>query len=156
MALSPYTQIFEASVLNVLPTMTMTSVSRCGDCVVKDGNLVTGIVSGIIGMAGPKHHASMTLSFEREAILGIFATMLGEHVETINDEILDAVGEFTNIICGDVKRRLSEAGTIIEMATPLVVFGADVRIRDRVTKPTTVIPFETPSGKFFVETNLGV
>lgn len=155
MSLSPYTQIFEAAVLNVIPTMAMVEVSRCGECVVKEGNLVTGMVTGVIGMASTKHHASMVLSFERSTILGIFKSMLGESIDTINNDVLDAVGEFTNIICGDVKRRLSESGMQIEMATPLVVFGSDVHIRDRVTKPSTVIPFETPNGKFFLETNLG-
>ena len=152
--ISPYIKEFEEAVLSVIPTMTMTEIQSCDQPYLKNGHNTYGTVTGVIGLAGPGVNANMMLSFESSTVLDLLANMLGERFEELNDEVLDAVGEFTNIVCGDVKRRLALKNIKIDMSTPLVISGADVRVRDRVTRAMTVLTFKAPTGKFTLETNL--
>jgi chemotaxis protein CheX len=154
MTTNKHLDIFISGTANTLKTMAATEVIA-GEPYVKDHRRAFGVVTGLIGLASSKVHASMTISFEKAAILGIVSAMFHEEFTTWSDDVLDAVGEFTNIICGEVKKKLSERDISIEMASPLVVSGAAVKIRDKVTSaPMWAIPFETKFGKFVVETNL--
>lgn len=144
---------FTDAVTTVLSTMAMVEVRPSGTHP-KEGNHTFGAVTGIIGMASPSVHAVMSLSFERNTILEIISSMIAEKVVEVNDEVLDAVGELTNMICGDAKRRLSDLGVSVEMATPLVVSGDNVRVREKVTRKTTVLCFDTDFGKLVLESNL--
>ena len=49
--------------------------------------------------------------------------------ESINDEVLDAVGEVTNIVMGSMKNRLEEDLGPLKMSTPTVVYGKNVSTR---------------------------
>ncbi len=149
----PHLDVFIEATKSVISAMAMTEV-RPGAHSIKDTNKVFGAVTGIIGLAGPMVHATMAISFEEASIFEIFTNMLGDTVTEISNDILDAVGEFTNMICGDSKRRLAERGIVLDMATPLVISGHDVRIRDRVTRRTYILPFYTSKGCFVLETNL--
>ncbi len=120
----------------------------------KTHNKMFGQVTGVIGMAGEGVNGTFALSFRTETILYIFEQMLGEKESELSESILDAVGEFTNVICGDVKRRLAEIDVKVGMATPYVIAGDNIQFRDRATRETVVLPFQTPGGLFVAETNL--
>ena len=146
--------LFIEATAYTLKTMAKSDVIA-GTPYLKDHRKAFGVVTGLIGLANSKVHDSMTINFYKPAILWLVSQMFMEEIPALTDDVLDAVGEFTNIICGDVKKRLSERDIVIEMASPLVVSGAAVKIRDKVTSaPMWVIPFDSAFGKFTVETNL--
>jgi len=62
--------------------------------------------------------------------------MLDEKFTEINDDIKDAVGEITNMISGDARKRLEAEGFKITAAIPTVISGKDHEtkhvLRDRV------------------------
>ena len=77
--------------------------------------------------------------------------MLGENFTETNAEVRDAVGEITNMISGDARKRLEANGLVITAAIPTVVFGKSHRINHVMGGPSIIIPFETDEGPFVVD-----
>ena len=110
-----------------------------------------GAVTGIIGMAGEDVQGTMVLSFSEPCIIKIVSNMLYEEFNSIDDTIVDAVGELTNMISGGAKRRLAEKNYQFEMAIPSMVTGSGVQIYHQSSGRAVVIPFTIPEGEFWVE-----
>ncbi len=140
---------------NVLETMCQTKVSS-GKPILKSDSLTYGEVTGIIGMASKEIAGCMILSFSKQCILHIVANMLMEEAKKeIDDEIVDAVGELTNMICGGAKAKLSTLDYAFDMATPTMIVGTNIELKYYTNSPTIIIPFSTEYGKFVIEANLG-
>ena len=60
----------------------------------------------------------------------ITAAMLGMQVEEIEDEseVHDVIGELSNMIAGDIKSRLCDAGLSCELSIPSTTSGTDFKI----------------------------
>ncbi len=145
---------FISSTLNVLKTMAMVN-PVAGKPYVKASSVSTGVVTGIIGLASEKLKGTMVVSFDKSSIVTIVNNMLGEAHTEVNDDIVDAVGELTNMICGGVKKSLGDLGMNFSMATPVMLLGKGVEIKQLTKSPVVAIPFEMPEGKFVIEANLG-
>ncbi len=140
---------------NVLETMAQTMVTAQKPQL-KEGKTSYGEVTGIIGMTSVEVTGSMIVSFSEKCILKIVANMLMEEPKAkIDDEVVDAVGELTNMICGGAKAQLAKIDHKFDLATPTMVVGKGVEISYYSEAPTIVIPFETADGTFVVEANLG-
>ncbi len=148
-----YINPFVDSTLNVLSTMAFTDSSPGAPSLKKD-NLTKGAVTGLIGMAGSEINGNMILSFEKATILSIVSKMVMEEFSEINDDVTDAVGELTNMISGGAKKLLSEHGLSFDMATPIMIVGQNVELKQLSDHPVISIDFTTDSGKFWVEANL--
>ena len=150
-----YLNPFMNATKNVLETMAQTS-TNASKPQLKEGNRTTGEVTGIIGMASDNVEGIMVISFPQKCILKIVAKMLMEEPKkSIDDDIVDAVGELTNMICGGAKAELSKMGLNFSLATPTMVTGKGVEIHYRTEAPTIAIPFKTDCGEFVLEANLG-
>ncbi len=122
----------------------------------KEKRVTYGEVTGIIGMSSKKISGNMVISFSKSCILNIVAQMLQEpEKDEIDKDVVDAVGELTNIICGGAKSRLAKYKILFDMSTPTTIVGKNVQLHYRPDAEIIVIPFETPSGNFVVEANLG-
>jgi chemotaxis protein CheX len=117
---------------------------------VKKDDFAHGDVSGIIGITGDAV-GSLAISFSEMCICNIVGRMLGETFNTINHDVLDAVGELTNMISGVSRTQLEKKGMSVFAAIPSVVFGANHTINHILKSPSIVIPFTSPSGPFFVD-----
>ena len=80
-----------------------------------------------------------------------FTRMFGEEQKEINEEVKDAVGELTNVISGDSRRRLEEIGHHFLGAVPSVISGQGHEVKHITKGPILSIPFSTPGGNFTVE-----
>ena len=141
---------FLAATINVIETMAAMKVTPQKP-VLKQGNKSWGVVSGIIGIAGKDIHGNLVLSFDEPSILEIVDGMLGEKHETVTPDVIDAVGEITNMISGNAKAMLSEKGYAFEMATPMMMVGQGVEITQLSKEPVISLPFKTPGGSFVAE-----
>ncbi|MFZ5774097.1 MAG: chemotaxis protein CheX [Thermodesulfobacteriota bacterium] len=140
---------------NVIETMAQTPVTAQKPAL-KEGKTSYGEVTGIIGMTSDDITGSMIVSFTEKCILSIVANMLMEEAKPkIDAEVVDAVGELTNMICGGAKAQLAKIDHKFDLATPTMVVGKGVEISYYSEAPTIVIPFETANGPFVVEANLG-
>ncbi|HHK60789.1 MAG TPA: chemotaxis protein CheX [Desulfobacterales bacterium] len=141
---------------NVIETMCQMTVTPQKPSL-KTDRLTFGEVTGIIAMHSSKITGYMFLSFEKKCILQIVANMLMEDPKReIDNEILDAVGELTNMICGGAKAQLSKLDTTFDMAQPTMVVGQGKELDHYTDAPTIVIPFATDAGTFVVEANLAM
>lgn len=151
-----YLNPFLISTQKTIETMTQVPV-RTRPLQRKEERLTYGEVTGIIGMSSDKISGNMVISFSKSCILNLVANMFKEpEKEEIDQEVVDAVGELTNIICGGAKSRLARHKIIFDMATPTMIVGKNVQLFYRPDAEIIVIPFETPHGTFVVEANLGV
>lgn len=150
-----YLNPFLHATRNVLETMAHTRVTALKPHL-KVGVATCGDVTGIIGMASDSIEGSMMISFPAPCILPIVARMLMEEPkEKIDEDILDAVGELTNMICGGAKAEFGKMGLSFNLATPTMITGKGVEIHLRTNNPIIVIPFETECcGTFVLEANL--
>ncbi|MDR3554486.1 MAG: chemotaxis protein CheX [Syntrophobacteraceae bacterium] len=140
---------FLAAAMHVLKTMAGVEVSP-GKPFLKKDSQATGDVSAIIGITGVAS-GSMALVFTESCILYIVSKLLGEAFTEVNDEVNDAVGELTNMICGDGRRRLAEEGLVLQAGIPTIVSGKNHHITHIAKGPRLAIPFQTEQGEFMVE-----
>jgi chemotaxis protein CheX len=139
---------------NVLETMCQTAV-KANKPSLKQDKYSYGAITGIIGMASATISGCMVLSFSESCILRIVANMLYEEPKAaIDDDIIDAVGELTNMICGGAKAQLAKLNHKFDLATPTMITGKGIEIAYHTEAPTIVIPFSTDHGDFVVEANL--
>ena len=139
---------------NVLETMCQTPVQPKKP-MLKENKNTFGDVTGLIGMASETVTGCMILSFSENCIINVVANMLMEEPKTgIDDDIVDAVGELTNMICGGAKATLAKLDHKFDLATPTMITGKGIEISTLSDSPTIVIPFETEYGGFVIEANL--
>ncbi|HEX9715119.1 MAG TPA: chemotaxis protein CheX [Desulfurivibrionaceae bacterium] len=149
-----YLNPFVHATRNVLETMAHTKLTNQKPHL-KEGVSTYGDVTGIIGMASESVEGSMTISFPSACILKIVSRMLMEEPKTtIDNDIVDAVGEITNMICGGAKAEFGKLGMSFNLATPTMVTGKGVEIHHHSDVPIIVLPFETDCGTFVLEANL--
>ena len=140
---------FLEGTINVLKTMAFVEPKPGKPCLKQD-NMASGEVSGIIGLTGSAR-GSLALSFSEQSILKIVNNMLGEKFTEINEDIKDAVGEITNMISGDARKRLEADGLTITAAIPTFVSGKNHVIKHILGGASIVIPFEITEGSFVVD-----
>lgn len=141
---------FLTSIVNVLETMANLKVTP-GRPQLKEEDIASGDVTGIIGMASSDVKGSLAITFTSAAISDIAKRMLGDDVQEIDNTVTDLVGEITNMVTGGAKRLLSEQGYDFDMAIPAVVSGKNHRISHKSRGPKILIPFTTLAGKFYLE-----
>lgn len=117
----------------------------------KKDQIAMGDVSGLIGMVSEQVRGSLSITFEGPLALAAMKNMVGEAPDEINEEITDLVGEITNMVTGGAKRMLSERGLEFNMATPIVVSGANHTIYHKAKGPIVLIPLNHALGKAYIE-----
>lgn len=140
---------FLEGTINVLKTMAFVK-PVAGKPYLKKHSKAVGDVSAVIGLTGSAK-GSLALSFSEKSIIRIVNNMLGENFQMVNDEIKDAVGEITNMISGDARKRLEGAGFVVRAAIPTVIFGKDHELTHILNGPSIIIPFAIDEGSFVVD-----
>lgn len=108
-------------------------------------------VTGVIGLSG-QTSGDVVISFEKQVALSAAAALTGGEYEDIEEDVIDTIGELTNMIAGQAKASLSSGD--ISLALPTVIVGKDHRIRfPSKIKPMSV-PFQSDWGAFNVEVGL--
>ena len=145
---------FLSSAINVLKTMAAIEATPHKP-EVKKHNQTLGDITGIVEMTSAGLSGSMVVSFSKSCIFHILANMLQEPLKTkIDESVIDAVGELTNMICGGAKSELAKLDYSFNMAKPTMITGKGSEISYHGCGPTIVIPFNTDYGDFVVEANL--
>jgi chemotaxis protein CheX len=116
----------------------------------KTDDTACGDISGIIGMTGDAI-GSLALTFNEECIIYIINKLLSENHTEINKDVLDAVGELTNMISGAARKLMEKDNLTVFAAIPTVVFGKAHTIRHVIKGPSIVIPFQTEKGQFVID-----
>ena len=150
-----YINAFVESTVNALQTMAMLSPKREEIKIKKEGESATFDISGLIGIAG-EAVGSVVLSFPESTALKVVSNFIGEEVTEVNRDVLDAIGELTNIIAGGAKKIFSEHGHHFKISIPNVVHGKDHKINRPKNVPCILVTFNSEAGKFAVEVSLKI
>ncbi len=140
---------FLEATINVISTMAMLQ-PKAGKPYLKKDKKAIGDISGVIGLTGDKRGA-IVLTFSSGAACKIVGSMLGEEYTDLNKDVEDAVGELTNQVSGDARRRLSALGLTLEAGLPSIVVGAEHQVVTMCKGPIIVIPFKVEGLDFVVE-----
>ncbi len=140
---------FLYSTIDVLEKMAMIK-PVAGKPYVKTDDTACGDVSGIIGMTGDVI-GSLALTFNEECIIYIANKVLSENHTDLNREVLDTVGELTNIISGAARKMMEKENLKVFAAIPTIVFGSGHTVRHIIKGPSIVIPLQTEKGTFVID-----
>ena len=136
--------------IDVLETMAQVKAEPQKPALKKDPKAI-GDVTGIIEMSQEAHKGSLAINFSEETILKITSKILYEEMTTIDETVLEMVGEIANIVTGNVKGILSEKGYKFDMARPQMLSGKEHLIEHNSKATVIMVPFETEAGPFYIE-----
>lgn len=117
----------------------------------KDGVVLDSDIAGVISLTSKTFNGSIALCFPKKVFLSIYSKMVGEPLEEITKESEDAVGEILNIIFGQAKVVLNQAGHEIQRAIPAIVRGKQISIHHLSRNVAVILPFEMDAGQFHLE-----
>ena len=116
---------FKTFLLNATNDVFDTMLSMPVEAVQTDSGMIKGTFQ-IVGSVGFAGEVTGCMNFHVSSAFArlITATMLGEDpAEVVDDEVFDVVGELSNMIGGDVKSRLCDAGMPCNLSIPTTTSG---------------------------------
>lgn len=105
-------------------------------------------LSGIIGFTG-KVQATVVISLDKEVAFAVAEAFLGDKPNTINADVLDLVGELSNMIAGGAREKLNISG--VGLGLPTAISGKDHIVCFDQGIEITHVPFVTPWGNLTVD-----
>lgn len=147
-----YINPFVSSTVNLFRTMLDTHLTR-RDLYIKDGSQPGYDISGVIGLSGMAK-GTVVLSLERDMARVVTEQLLQTqlHSTQITRDVIDAVGELTNILAGGAKAQLAEFQMSVSL--PTVITGKGHCIDFPKNSKPICIPFESARGNLEIEVGL--
>jgi len=145
-----YINPFITSLGTVFRTMFQCEVKR-GTIHLKERSYPHHPISGVIGLSG-RAIGTVVLSMSEQVALKAASMMLMADCQEVNADVLDAVGELTNMVAGRAKAQLEELQ--LSVSLPNIVTGQDHEVRFPSNVVPICVPFETPWGPLTLEVGL--
>ncbi len=145
-----YINPFITSLNNAFLTMLGCEVAR-GSISLKDDSTPQYEISGIIGLSG-KAIGTVVLSLSGELALKATSILLLSETTEINADVVDAVGELTNMVAGAAKAELEEYE--MQVSLPNVITGRNHEVRFPSNVTPIIVPFTTEWGPLALEVGL--
>ena len=111
-----------------------------GKPILKDVRATSGDVTGIMGLVGDRK-GTIAISFREAGAMFVFRTLVGDECSKIGPEVVDSIGEITNIISGQARKEFEKAGINLKAAIPMVVVGHNVELNFITKIPIISLPF---------------
>lgn len=134
----------------VFKTMLGTDLTR-GPLSLKDSHAPTHAVNGLIGLCGTLQ-GMVVVSVSRDTAISVTEVLLGSRPDEINADVVDAIGELTNMIAGAAKAELEEYQ--LSIGLPTVICGKSHSIKFPSGSPPMVIPFDSKLGPVCIDVGL--
>jgi chemotaxis protein CheX len=107
-------------------------------------NAATGNSDGVVsflGLAGPELAGTGSLRCNSKSACQFAARFLMSEFQSVDDEVLDAFGELTNMIIGNFKNELEHHVGPTGLSIPTVIYGRNFATRSLGQEEWTVVPF---------------
>ena len=108
-----------------------------------------GVVS-LIGITGPWMGTGSISCSPKMACALAGALMMGEYA-AVDEEVLDAVAELTNMVMGNVKTMIEEKVGAMGLSIPTVIFGRNFATKSAGSRSWTMVPFQCSGGKVLIQ-----
>lgn len=145
-----YINPFLSSAVNVFRTMLKCELRR-GQPYLKGHVQPDHEISGVIGLTG-KAVGTVVLSLGRDVALQATEAMLGDSPTELDADVVDAVGELTNMIAGHAKMQLEHLSMSISL--PNVIIGKNHTVQFPSNTTPICIPFDCDWGSVGVDVGL--
>ncbi len=145
-----YINPFVSAAADVFSTMLQCELTR-GKLTIGNGAQPTMDISGIIGLSG-RASGTVVLSLDRAVALSATEILLSQKCESIDGDVIDAVGELTNMVAGRAKAGLEHLK--MSLALPTVITGKNHVISFGSVTQTLAIPFTCEWGGVVLEVGL--
>ena len=107
-----------------------------------------GVVS-LIGLAGT-WVGTGSISCSAETARKLSGLFLMAEFDSVNEDVLDAIAELTNMIIGNFKTAMEDRLGPMGLSIPTVIFGRNFTTRTLSRSDWTLIPFSSDQGNFDV------
>jgi chemotaxis protein CheX len=124
----------------VFTTMLDISVERGEEYLVRGTPGTDAGVVSLVGLAGA-WAGTGSVSCSPAFACEISSRMLMMEFPTVNEDVLDAMAEVTNMVMGSVKTRLEETLGPMGLSIPTVIYGQNFMTRVAWTQEWVVVPF---------------
>ena len=104
-------------------------------------------LNGIISISG-KLKVTAVLSLSKQLAFNVVQAFLGAPADSVNSDVIDVVGELTNMICGNAKERLSIQG--LSLGLPTVVAGQSMIVAFESGLDISQLSFESVEGSMSI------
>lgn len=141
---------FVSSTKEVFKTMLGCTLTR-GPLSLKLEHTPVHEVSGLIGLSG-SCRGMVVVSANRETAIRATEIMLESRPPGLNQDVMDAIGELTNMIAGSAKTQLEEHHLTIGL--PTVICGKLQAIAFPSQVKPMIIPFDSDIGPVCVQVGL--
>ena len=145
-----YINPFITSLINTFETMLGCTLVR-GQLYLKSSSTKLHDVSGIIGLSG-QAQGTVVLSVDRNVALKATSTLLMCETTEMSSDVVDAVGELTNMVAGGAKAQLHEYELSISLPGVIKGEGHEVCFPSDVTP--ICVPFTCEWGELKIEVGL--
>jgi chemotaxis protein CheX len=141
---------FLRSLVNTFSTM-LNCEARRGEIVLTGTDSCHFPISGVIGLSGSAV-GTVVINLSLEVALKAASAMLMTEKTSLDDDVLDAVGELANMVAGQAKAELEEYK--LSVSLPNVITGEDHEIRFPSDIQSISVPFDTDFGPMKMEVGL--
>jgi chemotaxis protein CheX len=124
------TTILDQSVEEVLGLMLGVPVSVALD--ISSADYESKTLTAVIGLAGALSGA-YTVLVSAEGAMQMTACMAGMEVTTVDETVLDGLGEITNMLAGAWKSKISRLNAACLLCVPTVVTGTQYEVHKRAS-----------------------
>lgn len=107
----------------------------------------------LIGVAGP-WTGTGRISCSPEFACTMAGALLMTSYEAVDEEVMDAVAEVSNMVVGNVKTLLEERVGQLALSIPTVIYGRSYKTRSAGVMEWTVVPFSCGAEVMEVRFNL--
>jgi chemotaxis protein CheX len=111
----------------------------------KEAKTTSGDVTGIMSMVGDRK-GTIAISLREKGALFVFNSLMGDEAPFIGPEVVDAIGELTNIISGQARKEFENTGLNLKASIPMVVVGKGVETNFITKLPIVSLPFDFSAG----------
>jgi chemotaxis protein CheX len=143
-----YINPFVESVGSVFETMLSVSPKR-GEVRISDGEGTGAGLTSLIGISGMMH-GCVALCFPPPTALALAGRMTGSALDSVNDEVVDAISELVNMVAGSAKAKFN-ADPPLELGLPTVVEGSGYRVKFPSKSVWLEVRFSSDAGDFSME-----
>ena len=109
---------------------------------------LVGDVSGVIAMVQEHLEGTLTLCLTQETVRGLLPQVVGDAISITHEMAVDAVGEMTNMIFGQIKHDMGERGFALKIGIPCVVTGKGHFVSQFHRGKHMIVPFHV-DGQLF-------
>lgn len=111
---------------------------------------VASNITAMLGLGG-EIRGMLAVHCPATVAMAITSGFLGMDVDSLDDDVKDAIGEIANMVAGNLKTAFAGHGIKLELAIPTSVIGESYRVGGMLGAKRVAVVFGMESGQFLVE-----